>query len=62
MIAPYVVITHAEYQQVSAWGLSSNTVYLDIFSCRWYNVEEAVKFARTFFKGSSVHVQRCLRR
>src|SRR5690348_10653285 len=35
----------------------SSAVYLDIFSCRWYDADVAVEFARARFKGGRVHVQ-----
>jgi S-adenosylmethionine/arginine decarboxylase-like enzyme len=28
----------------------SNSIYMDIFSCKWYDQEEAVKFTKKFFK------------
>jgi S-adenosylmethionine decarboxylase len=40
---------------------ASNTVYLDIFSCKWYDAEAAAAFAREFFRGERTRVQTCLR-
>jgi S-adenosylmethionine/arginine decarboxylase-like enzyme len=41
---------------------STNAVYLDIFSCKWYDAAAAVDFAMEFFKGTSVRIHTCLRR
>src|SRR5215510_4962990 len=39
----------------------SNTVYLDIFSCKWYDAEAAAEYAKEFFRAERVRVQTCLR-
>jgi S-adenosylmethionine/arginine decarboxylase-like enzyme len=39
----------------------SNTVYLDIFSSKWYDAEAAAEFAKEFFRAERVRVQTCLR-
>jgi S-adenosylmethionine decarboxylase len=39
----------------------SNTVYLDIFSCKWYDAEAAAEFAKEFFRAERLRVQTCLR-
>ena len=59
----YSMVQLIETSLVSAHFVeSTNTVYLDVFSCKWYDVDVAVEFARTFFKGEHGHVQQCLRR
>ena len=32
----------------------SNSVYIDIFSCKWYDQEKAVEFTKDFFKSNRV--------
>jgi hypothetical protein len=39
----------------------SNTVYLDIFSSKWYDAEAAAEYAKEFFRAERVQVQTCLR-
>jgi len=39
----------------------SNTLYLDIFSSRWYDAKAAAEFAKEFFRAERVRVQTCLR-
>jgi len=39
----------------------SNTVYLDIFSSKWYDAEAAAEYAKEFFRAERVRVQTCLR-
>ena len=36
-------------------------VYLDIFSCKWYDQEKAVEFTKEFFKAEKVHASVVLR-
>lgn len=40
----------------------TNTVYLDVFSCKYYDTEVAAKFAQNFFQGESVNVNLALRK
>lgn len=35
----------------------TNTVYLDIFSCKYYNPKVALRFAKKFFKGKTCNLQ-----
>jgi S-adenosylmethionine/arginine decarboxylase-like enzyme len=35
----------------------TNTTYLDVFSCKLYEPEKVVNFAKTFFGAKSVHLQ-----
>jgi S-adenosylmethionine decarboxylase len=39
----------------------SNTVYLDLFSCKWYDAEAAAEFAKEFFQAERIRMQTCLR-
>jgi S-adenosylmethionine/arginine decarboxylase-like enzyme len=32
----------------------SNSVYIDIFSCKFYNQKEAIEFTKEFFEGKSL--------
>ncbi len=59
----YSMVQLIETSLVSAhFAEDSNAVYLDIFSCRWYDAEAAAEFAREFFRAESAGVQTCLRR
>lgn len=40
----------------------SNTVYLDIFSCKFYDPAVATDFAKTFFKASDANLTATLRK
>jgi S-adenosylmethionine decarboxylase len=58
----YSMVQLIETSLVSAHFVEhSNAVYLDVFSCKWYDAEVAVEFARTFFQGKRVQMQQCLR-
>ncbi len=39
----------------------SDSIYIDIFSCKWYNSEDAVNFTREFFGAGGVKVSTVLR-
>jgi len=41
---------------------ASNTAYLDIFSCKFYEPRQAAEFAIDFFKGSNYRMQVAMRR
>ena len=41
---------------------ASNTAYLDIFSCKFYEPREAAEFAIEFFRGSNYRMQVAMRR
>lgn len=59
----YSMVQLIETSLVSAhFAEESDAVYLDVFSCKWYDTEAAVEFARSFFKGRRVEVQQRLRR
>jgi len=40
---------------------ASNTVYLDVFSCKFYEPREIAEFATSFFKGKNYKIQIALR-
>ncbi len=40
----------------------TNNIYLDIFSCKYYDPEEAAQFSSAYFKGSDYHIQVALRK
>ena len=40
----------------------SNNVYLDIFSCKYYEPEIAAEFSKNFFKGSDFNINVVLRK
>ena len=40
----------------------SNTIYLDIFSCKYYDPNVAAEFAKSFFKGKDYHIHVALRK
>lgn len=40
---------------------ASNTVYLDVFSCKYYDPREVAEFAMAFFKGAHYKMQIALR-
>jgi S-adenosylmethionine decarboxylase len=40
----------------------SNAAYIDIFSCKWYDSAQAVRFTQEFFRAGRVQVQTCQRR
>jgi S-adenosylmethionine/arginine decarboxylase-like enzyme len=40
----------------------SNNVYLDIFSCKYYEPETAVQFAKNYFKGTDYNLTVVLRK
>jgi len=59
----YSMVQLIETSLVSAhFAESTDAVYLDIFSCKWYDAAAAVAFAMEFFKGASVRIHTCLRR
>ena len=59
----YSMVQLIETSLVSAhFAEDSNAVYLDIFSCVWYDAEAAAGFAGRFFGAESIGLQSCLRR
>lgn len=58
----YSMVQLIETSLVSAhFAEESNAVYLDVFSCAYYDGAAAVDFSRRFFGGQSVRVQSSLR-
>jgi len=58
----YSMVQLIEASMVSAhFEVDSNTVYLDIFSSRWYDAEAAAEYAKEFFRAERVRVQTFLR-
>ncbi len=58
----YSMVQLIETSLVSAhFAEDSNAVYLDIFSCKWYDAEAAAEFAKEFFRADRIRVQTCLR-
>jgi S-adenosylmethionine decarboxylase len=58
----YSMVQFIETSLVSAhFAEDSNTVYLDLFSCKWYDAEAAAEFAKEFFRAERIRVQTCLR-
>lgn len=61
-----VIVNFGEDERVSGYSLTqlietslisahfanqSNTVYLDVFSCKYYDPDQTAEFAKNFFKG-----------
>jgi S-adenosylmethionine decarboxylase len=58
----YSMVQLIQTSLVSAhFAEDTNAVYLDVFSCRYYDATEAVDYAREFFKASDVRVNSSLR-
>lgn len=58
----YSMVQLIETSLVSAhFAESSNTVYLDVFSCKYYDPRMAVEYANDFFASSRYHVTVSLR-
>jgi S-adenosylmethionine/arginine decarboxylase-like enzyme len=61
-VAGFRMVQLIETSLISAHFVNlTNTVYLDIFSCRSYASETVAEFARRFFGGSRVHVKSAMR-
>jgi len=51
----YSVVQLIETSCVSGhFAEDSNSVYIDIFSCKFYEQDKAVEFTKDFFKGKKV--------
>ncbi len=58
----YSMVQLIQTSLVSAhFAEESNAVYLDVFSCKYYDAEEAIRYAQDFFKAKSVRVNSLLR-
>lgn len=61
-VAGYSMVQLIETSLISGhFSNQSNNVYLDIFSCKYYDSNEAAKFAVQFFEAESVTVNCQLR-
>lgn len=59
----YSMVQLIETSLVSAhFAEDSNAVYLDLFSCKWYDAAAAADYARQFFGAKEVRVRTILRR
>ena len=59
----YSMVQLIETSLVSAhFAEDSNAVYLDVFSCKWYDAQIAAEFARRFFSAERVRLDTRLRR
>jgi len=62
-VAGFSMVQLIETSLISAhFANQTNTVYLDIFSCKKYNVKEARDFAVSFFEGKNPKVSSTIRR
>jgi S-adenosylmethionine decarboxylase len=58
----YSMVQLIETSLVSAhFAEDSNAVYLDIFSCKWYDAEAAAEYAKEFFRAERIGAKTCLR-
>ncbi len=58
----YSMVQLIESSLISAhFAEESNSIYLDIFSCKFYDSQKAVKFAVQFFKGKNFNAYCILR-
>jgi len=56
-VSGYSMMQLIETSLVSAhFANQSNTVYLDIFSCKYYDPHAAAEFARDYFKGKDYNL------
>ena len=56
-VSGYSMIQLIETSLVSAhFANQTNAVYLDIFSCKYYDPHMAAEFSREFFKGKSCNI------
>jgi S-adenosylmethionine/arginine decarboxylase-like enzyme len=62
-VAGYSMTQLIETSLVSAhFANQTNNVYLDIFSCQFYEPETAAEFAKKFFKGNDYNMHIVLRK
>lgn len=62
-VAGYSMTQLIETSLVSAhFANQTNNVYLDVFSCKYYEPEAAAEFAKSFFKGSDYNLNVVLRK
>lgn len=57
-VAGYSMVQLIETSLISAhFANMSNTIYLDVFSCKEYNPEITAQFAKDFFEGKTVKIK-----
>lgn len=62
-VAGYSMTQLIETSLISAhFANLTNNVYLDIFSCKYYNPEKAAEFSKNFFKGKDANFNVILRK
>ena len=62
-VAGYSMVQLIETSCISAhFANETNTTYLDIFSCKYYNPYEAAEFTKEFFKGGDYNLSYTLRK
>jgi S-adenosylmethionine/arginine decarboxylase-like enzyme len=62
-VAGYSMTQLIETSLISAhFANQTNNVYLDIFSCKYYDPEKAVEFSKNFFKGKDLNMNVVLRK
>ncbi len=62
-VAGYSMTQLIETSLISAhFANQTNNVYLDIFSCKYYEPEKAAEFSKTFFKGKDFNLNVILRK
>jgi S-adenosylmethionine decarboxylase len=58
----YSMVQLIETSLVSAhFAEESNAVYLDVFSCKWYDAAAAAELAKKYFQSEDIRVTSCLR-
>lgn len=62
-VSGYSMTQLIETSLISAhFANQTNNVYLDVFSCKYYDPDKAAEFAMEFFKGSDYDIHVCLRK
>lgn len=62
-VAGYSMTQLIETSLISAhFANQTNNVYLDVFSCKYYEPEIAAEFAKKFFKGKDYHLNVVMRK
>jgi S-adenosylmethionine decarboxylase len=62
-VAGYSMTQLIETSLISAhFANQSNNIYLDIFSCKYYDPQRAAEFSRNFFKGKDANINVVLRK
>jgi len=62
-VAGYSMTQLIETSLISAhFANASNAVYLDIFSCKYYEPDQVARFSKAFFKGKDLNINVVLRK